>query len=128
MTDANADAHRMMRAKELAQQIPNNCDDNIPRKVEELARSIVDLMADAPHNIIAAGTQITCENGHHIMSAKNDVSLLKPQDVSNWSNWQQPEPALGDFLPLTCAKCGAEWMRMSRDKRVQYHTEEGWRP
>lgn len=101
---------------------------NLPQ-IERAARDIVDMMADAPHNIISAGTQITCENGHHIMSAARDVSFLRKQDVGNdWTDWQQPAPELGTFLPLRCDKCQAEWMRMSRDKRPQWHMAEGWRP
>jgi hypothetical protein len=68
------------------------------------------------------GEWITCENGHRIARFVKSVKSGQLFDLYAISEWQQHEPAIGEFPIPRCEKCGAEWCAGS-----QYHFLNGWR-
>ena len=70
-----------------------------------------------------AGETVTCENGHPICDFARDVVYGTMQDTkSDFGNWRQPAPQVGDFPIPGCAVCGAPFA----DGMV-YHVGDSWR-
>ena len=75
--------------------------------------------------LIAAGTPITCENGHTVCVTARDLHANEPLAVEMFTRWQSAAPRVGDMFP-PCGVCGAAAHREGRDG-VELHTPEGWR-
>ena len=60
--------------------------------------------------LVKCGEWISCDSGHPICKAVDDIH----EDQPNWADclgtWQQPAPKMGG-LPAACGRCGAEWVR-----------------
>jgi hypothetical protein len=76
------------------------------------------------------GDLITCENGHVIGEALEDVFLH--QHVNSWGdcfgNWRQDHhPVVGSMDKPVCAVCGANFLD-PQEGSWRMHAGDGWRP
>ena len=72
-----------------------------------------------------AGEQVTCENGHVICEAVQNIATAAPYSSADWTGWTQPEPMMGTELGrCNCTVCGARWVK---GPGAIFHFADGWR-
>lgn len=82
----------------------------------------------APYAFV--GERITCESGHLICLAAQDIPLGALHRDEFFANWRQPAPKQGTPAGLVnCDVCGARWFEGATEARgAALHFEQGgWR-
>lgn len=77
---------------------------------------------------LAAGTPITCENGHVICKTQMELRRGQLFDPSDLAEWTYRRPLTGEKLDTAgvCPECHAQWIKGSHIWQI--HTAQGWWP
>ena len=81
--------------------------------------------AEAMTLIMKVGQQITCENGHEIAVAKEDIDTADHHGVmrSESFDWKMGKP---NRVLTPCPLCGAAYIKRVSWLGYRPHTPEGW--
>lgn len=78
--------------------------------------------------LIAKGTKVTCENGHHIATANKDIETGDKTKITDF-DWLIDPPRDGAFMDETrCPVCDAPYVRSVGIGSGAVHTPDGWLP
>lgn len=70
-------------------------------------------------NNLPAGTQLTCQFGHHIAKAARDLVPYESIEADDFTDWKIHHTVNGNKVNNRC-RCGAPWR-----KGVQFYVEGG---
>lgn len=76
--------------------------------------------------IAKAGETVTCESGHPICDAAEDIFQDTVASVRQFTNWRIAPPQDGTTIE-SCPECGARYIRVGPDLGLQLHIAGGWR-